>query len=202
MTDHTGVVIWKAQYKAWGECKVEQAKSDFFENSEIISNNIRFQGQYFDGETGLHYNRYCYYSPYVGRFISKDPIGLLGGSNIYAYAPNPVGWVDQLGLAKTPTRTLQKNWKNYVGCKHTNLDIHHGFPEEYAERFKNIAGIDVNNPQYYYNLPKEKHTKSPGIHTNSSRTGQNWNKTWGGILNQVEAMNLSQAESKEILEQR
>lgn len=202
MSNKTGAIVWKAQYKAWGECKVEQAKSDFFENSEIISNNIRFQGQYFDGETGLHYNRYRYYSPYVGRFISKDPIGLLGGSNIYAYAPNPVGWVDQLGLAKTPTRTLQKNWKNYVGCKHTNSDIHHGFPEEYAERFKNIAGIDVNNPQYYYNLPKEKHTKSPGIHTNSSRTGQNWNKTWGGILNQVEAMNLSQAESKEILEQR
>ncbi|HGH3691113.1 TPA: RHS repeat-associated core domain-containing protein, partial [Acinetobacter baumannii] len=43
--------------------------------------------------------------------------------------------------------------------------------------------------------------KSPSIHTNSSSTGQNWNKTWGGILNQVEAMNLSQAESKEILEQ-
>ncbi len=202
MSNQTGAIVWKAQYKAWGECKLEQAKSDFFDNSEIISNNIRFQGQYFDGETGLHYNRYRYYSPYVGRFISKDPIGLLGGSNIYAYAPNPVGWVDQLGLAKTPTRTLQKNWKNYVGCKHTNSDIHHGFPEEYAERFKNIAGIDVNNPQYYYNLPKEKHTKSPGIHTNSSRTGQNWNKTWGGILNQVEAMNLSQAESKEILEQR
>ncbi|ADI91352.1 hypothetical protein AOLE_12325 [Acinetobacter oleivorans DR1] len=202
MTDYTGAIIWKAEYKAWGECKAEKAKSNFFENIEIISNNIRFQGQYFDEETGLHYNRYRYYSPYVGRFISKDPIGLLGGSNIYAYAPNPVGWVDQLGLAKTPTRTLQKNWKNYVGCKHTNSDIHHGFPEEYAERFKNIAGIDVNNPQYYYNLPKEKHTKSPGIHTNSSRTGQNWNKTWGGILNQVEAMNLSQAESKEILEQR
>ena len=202
MSNQTGAIVWKAQYKAWGECKVEQAKSDFFENSEIISNNIRFQGQYFDWETGLHYNRYRYYSPYVGRFINKDPIGLLGGSNIYAYAPNPVGWVDQLGLAKTPTRTLQKNWKNYVGCKHTNSDIHHGFPEEYAERFKNIAGIDVNNPQYYYNLPKEKHTKSPGIHTNSSRTGQNWSKTWGGILNQVEAMNLSQAESKEILEQR
>ncbi|MFH4180811.1 RHS repeat-associated core domain-containing protein, partial [Acinetobacter baumannii] len=73
-------------------------KSDFFENSETISNNIRFQGQYFDQETGLHYNRYRYYLPYVGHFISKDPIGLLGGDNVYAYAPNPVGWIDPLGL--------------------------------------------------------------------------------------------------------
>ncbi|HFK9537954.1 RHS repeat-associated core domain-containing protein [Acinetobacter baumannii] len=37
------------------------------------------KGQYFDEETVLHYNRYRYYSPYVGRFVSKDPIGLLGG---------------------------------------------------------------------------------------------------------------------------
>ena len=79
MTDNTGAIIWKAEYKAWGECKAERAKSNFFEKSEIISNNIRFQGQYFDEETGLHYNRYRYYSPYVGRFVSKDPIGLLGG---------------------------------------------------------------------------------------------------------------------------
>lgn len=99
MSNQTGAIVWKAQYKAWGECKVEQAKSDFFENSEIISNNIRFQGQYFDGETGLHYNRYRYYSPYVGRFISKDPIGLLGGFNVYAYAPNPNNWIDPLGLS-------------------------------------------------------------------------------------------------------
>ncbi|MDH2592472.1 RHS repeat-associated core domain-containing protein [Acinetobacter nosocomialis] len=98
MTDHTGAIIWKAEYKAWGECKAEKAKSNFFENSEIISNNIRFQGQYFDEETGLHYNRYRYYSPYVGRFVSKDPIGLLGGHNVYAYAPNSIAWIDPLGL--------------------------------------------------------------------------------------------------------
>ena len=55
MSDHTGSIIWKAEYKAWGECKAEKAKSSFFENSEIISNNIHFQGQYFDQETGLHY---------------------------------------------------------------------------------------------------------------------------------------------------
>ena len=61
--------------------------------------NLRFQGQYFDEETGLHYNRFRYYDPDVGRFVSQDPIGLLGGDNLYQYAPNPSGWVDQLGLA-------------------------------------------------------------------------------------------------------
>jgi uncharacterized protein RhaS with RHS repeats len=48
----------------------------------------------------LHNNRYRYYDPQVGRFISKDPIGFAGELNVYAYAPNPVEWVDPLGLAK------------------------------------------------------------------------------------------------------
>ena len=99
MSDQSGAVIWKAEYKAWAECKTEKVKSSFFENSEIISNNIRFQGQYFDQETGLHYNRYRYYSPYVGRFVSKDPIGLLGGNNNYQYTQNPIDWMDPLGLS-------------------------------------------------------------------------------------------------------
>ncbi len=103
MTDHTGAIIWKAEYKAWGECKAERAKSNFFENSEIISNNIRFQGQYFDEETGLHYNRYRYYSPYVGRFVSKDPIKHIGGFNLYQYANNSTGWTDPFGLSAVNT---------------------------------------------------------------------------------------------------
>ncbi|ERH70958.1 hypothetical protein N173_14035 [Acinetobacter baumannii EGD-HP18] len=116
MTDYTGSIIWKAEYKAWGECKAEKAKSNFFENSEIISNNIRFQGQYFDKETGLHYNRNRYYSPYVGRFISKDPIGLLGGSNMYQYAPNPIVWIDPLSLTKIFNKKT-----THIGTK-TNIE--------------------------------------------------------------------------------
>ena len=125
ITDHTGAIIWKAEYKAWGECKTEKAKSSFFENSEIISNNIRFQGQYFDEETGLHYNRYRYYSPYVGRFISKDPIGLWGGINVYQYASSSISWVDPLGLQKSG-KQKQGSAKPEEGtpkktCPHSNV---------------------------------------------------------------------------------
>lgn len=141
MTDHTGAIIWKAEYKAWGECKAEEAKSNFFENSEIISNNIRFQGQYFDEETGLHYNRYRYYSPYVGRFVSKDPIGLLGGNNVYVYAKNPITWIDSKGLCST---TLNRN---LGGVKGDHLQAHHIIPEEiWAKRkdFLDDIGIGGN----------------------------------------------------------
>ncbi|MFM9924406.1 RHS repeat-associated core domain-containing protein [Variovorax sp. H27-G14] len=64
-----------------------------------LKNPIRFQGQYLDEETGLHYNRHRYYDPVVGRFVSKDPIGLLGGINLHQYVLDPTQWIDPLGLA-------------------------------------------------------------------------------------------------------
>ncbi|WP_442965038.1 RHS repeat-associated core domain-containing protein [Pseudomonas sp. JH-2] len=48
--------------------------------------NLRFQGQYFDAEPGLHYNTFRYYDPVVGRFVGKDPRALAGGTNLYQYA--------------------------------------------------------------------------------------------------------------------
>ncbi|KLN57362.1 RHS repeat-associated core domain-containing protein [Variovorax paradoxus] len=98
LTDHKGRIAWSAQYKAWGEAK--QAISEAGRKAGF-RNPIRFQGQYFDGETGLHYNRYRYYDSVSGRFVSKDPIGLFGGIHLQQYAPNPVEWIDPLGLNRT-----------------------------------------------------------------------------------------------------
>ena len=61
---------------------------------------FRFPGQYEDEETGLCYNRYRYYDPDLGRFVSADPVGLLGGMNVFSYAPSAVGWRDPLGLTR------------------------------------------------------------------------------------------------------
>ena len=77
-----------------------------------VENNLRFQGQYFDEETGLHYNRFRYYSPDTGQFINQDPIGLLGGLNNYQYAANPVLWIDPLGLCKQQTVSVQPQAAN------------------------------------------------------------------------------------------
>jgi RHS repeat-associated protein len=90
LSDKAGKIVWKAHYKTYGNLAVKEV--------EEVENNLRFQGQYFDEETGLHYNRHRYYNPSSGQFISQDPIGLLGGVNGYQYAPNPVGWVDPFGL--------------------------------------------------------------------------------------------------------
>ncbi len=54
--------------------------------------------QYFDVETELHYNRFRYYEQNIGRFCSQDPIGLLGGPNLFQYGPNPINFIDPWGL--------------------------------------------------------------------------------------------------------
>ena len=93
--------------KRWRELKdaeepqnTPEAVNDPSVWGEQTDQSIRFQGQWHDPETGLHYNRFRYYDPDVGRFIHQDPIGLLGGNNLYQYAANPIGWIDVLGLNK------------------------------------------------------------------------------------------------------
>jgi len=106
LTGADGSVVWRAVYRAWGNTlRIEQAA---VENAEPIYQPLRYQGQYFDAETGLHYNRFRYYDPDAGRFVSQDPIGLAGGVNLYQYAPNPLSWVDPLGLSKCDPDTSTK----------------------------------------------------------------------------------------------
>ncbi|PNL56487.1 RHS repeat-associated core domain-containing protein [Providencia stuartii] len=75
---------------------------------------MRFQGQYFDKETGLHYNTFRYYAPDLGRFTQQDPIGLAGGLNLYQYAPNPLTWVDPWGLDYTTWQIHSPGYNDIV----------------------------------------------------------------------------------------
>ncbi|MGF6225531.1 RHS repeat-associated protein [Pseudomonas frederiksbergensis] len=97
LTDFGGEIVWSAKYNAYG--KVTHLA---FGGGEQLEQPLRFQGQYFDTESGLHYNRHRYYDPEVGRYLTPDPIKLAGGLNQYQYTPNPTGWVDPLGLACLP----------------------------------------------------------------------------------------------------
>ena len=60
---------------------------------------LRLPGQWYDEESGLHYNRHRYYDPQQGRYITQDPIGLAGGWNLYQYPLDPVSDIDPLGLS-------------------------------------------------------------------------------------------------------
>ncbi|MGB0911752.1 MAG: RHS repeat-associated core domain-containing protein, partial [Nitrospirales bacterium] len=87
-----GLVAWTQNLDDWGN----QVDSHGASDGRIA---FRFPGQYADGESGLYYNRYRYYDPQAGQYLSPDPIGLAGGANLYIYCPNPVNWVDPFGLS-------------------------------------------------------------------------------------------------------
>ncbi|MCF5109268.1 type IV secretion protein Rhs, partial [Pseudomonas gessardii] len=94
LTNAQGKIVWSAHYRAYGQI----ARLDV----DTVDNPLRFQGQYFDRESGLHYNRHRYYNPDNGRYLTPDPVKLAGGLNGYLYVPNPTGWVDPLGLNSCP----------------------------------------------------------------------------------------------------
>jgi RHS repeat-associated protein len=98
ITNSSGSVVWKASYTPFGKAQTSVS---------TIENNIRFPGQYFDSETGLHYNWNRYYQPETGRYVTPDPIGLAGGVNPYIYTDaNPINWTDRLGLEARRLREL------------------------------------------------------------------------------------------------
>jgi RHS repeat-associated protein len=96
--DRDGQCVWYARrIDPYGLVAVRQ--------DARLEYNLRWPGHYFDPETGLHYNRYRYYDPTLGRYLQSDPIGHEGSPvNLYAYCPNPLVQVDVLGLAH-PGRT-------------------------------------------------------------------------------------------------
>ncbi|MET9622719.1 DUF6531 domain-containing protein [Streptomyces sp. NPDC006464] len=86
-----GDIAWKARSTAWGATQWGRDGTAY--------TPLRQPGQYFDPETGLHYNVNRYYAPDLGRYITPDPLGLAPAPNHYAYVPNPFTLSDPLGLA-------------------------------------------------------------------------------------------------------
>ncbi|MGY5359883.1 RHS repeat-associated core domain-containing protein, partial [Cronobacter dublinensis] len=92
VTDSDGQTVWRGQFSTWGKTERELSVPQW-----QVPQNLRFQGQYLDRESGLHYNLFRYYDPVAGRYTQMDPIGLAGGLNTYSYVGDPLTWVDPLG---------------------------------------------------------------------------------------------------------
>jgi RHS repeat-associated protein len=91
LISQSGQEVWSATYDAFGNATTNPAYT--------LVNNLRFPGQYYDQETGLHNNWMRYYNSATGRYITSDPIGLSGGINMYAYVGgDPLSFIDPLGL--------------------------------------------------------------------------------------------------------
>jgi len=96
ISDANNVTLWAWESTPFGETA---ANEDVDGDGNLFGYHLRFPGQYYDEETGLHYNYFRDYDPSTGRYITSDPIGLAGGLNTYLYASaNPHLYTDPYGL--------------------------------------------------------------------------------------------------------
>ena len=124
MTDKDGNLLWFGNYTGWGRLKEETKVTD------SAYQPFRLQNQYYDHETGLHYNFFRYYEPDAGRFVNQDPIGLFWGSNFYAFAPNTTKWIDTLGWFKYHGNWCGPDWTGGREEQYSKLRDNNGY---YAE---------------------------------------------------------------------
>ncbi|MBF1618154.1 MAG: RHS repeat-associated core domain-containing protein [Prevotella sp.] len=108
--DSKGEVVWDCILDIYGEVFRLRGKRDFIP--------FRFQGQYEDQETGLYYNRFRYYSPHAGNYISQDPIGLTGGNpTLYGYVRDSNIQIDSFGLDAIPNK-VAGNAREAIALEH------------------------------------------------------------------------------------
>jgi RHS repeat-associated protein len=93
MYDESGRLTWKMRLDVFGTAT--------FDAGRAAECPWRWSGQYADSEDSLVYNRFRYYDPQRGSFVSADPVGLLGGTNLFAYVPDPTSTSDPFGLGAT-----------------------------------------------------------------------------------------------------
>ncbi|WP_051093878.1 RHS repeat domain-containing protein [Streptomyces sp. MspMP-M5] len=125
LLSESGDIAWRTRSTLWGTTAWSREATAY--------TPLRFPGQYFDAESGLHYNFHRYYDPGTGRYLSPDPLGLSPAPNPLAYVDNPHHWTDPLGLA--PYRDLYHGTtksgaeaiiKNGVGPTHSKRNMDFG----------------------------------------------------------------------------
>lgn len=151
MTDIHGNLLWYAEYTAW--CRLKKDERVYKDAHQPF----RLQNQYFDEETGLHYNPIRYYEPNAGRFVNQELIGLWGGENLYAFAPNTQKQFDPLGLSNAPGACNNPcdndslDWTSHGG-KHVPPK-NSGLKSEKLQKMVNLQNINL---KFIVNHQKEQ----------------------------------------------
>ncbi|MFE8946539.1 polymorphic toxin type 30 domain-containing protein [Streptomyces sp. NPDC007856] len=112
LIDEQGDIAWRTRSTLWG--------TTAWATDSTTYTPLRFPGQYYDPETGLHYNHFRHYDPETARYATPDPLGLEPSPNPIAYVSNPHAWADPLGLSPYPPRIKDGGWDLR---NHNPLDI-------------------------------------------------------------------------------
>ncbi len=120
-----GTVLWAAGMRLWGRIdrlwSIRTASGNAAPALTVTAQldvPIRFQGQWEDAETGLFYNRFRYYDPESGGYLSPDPLGLMGGERSFGYVADPMGDIDPRGLNAALRRALGMTTGNGMQAHH------------------------------------------------------------------------------------
>jgi RHS repeat-associated protein len=154
--DDAGQPVWSARIDPYGKAQVDPGSR--------VNMPLRFPGHYFDQETGLHYNRFRYFSPELGRYLQSDPAGQIGGINVYAYPSNPLTGVDIDGLSATTTKKPRKQPKAKsskipeVGCK---KDLPPGLSDEQVKAELEKKAKAMQNAMYLAQEAGHKEVRAP-----------------------------------------
>jgi RHS repeat-associated protein len=157
MYDEKGQLTWEARLDIYG-------KVSTFAGRSLDDCPFRYQGQYEDSETGLYYNRFRYYLPEEGIYLSQDPIGLNGGNALYTYVHNSNNYVDVFGLAEANNGAAPQ----HGGVGHNkiiNTDIAQLRRNGATNIRKNQQQVDINGNTVGKNRPDIQFDKN-GIHYN------------------------------------
>ncbi len=177
VTAADGTLVWAGYQAGFGE-----NRGDISNSGAYFEQPLRLPGQYYDEETGLHYNLFRYYAPECGRFVSQDPISIRGGLNLYRYAPNPITWIDPWGLAKGDYGKMPTfpGWQK-----------HHNIPQNMATHSAIVdSGFDIHNSRNITTLPKTgsidtARTVHSGMHTGD------YDRMVKNALDQIDSLNAS-----------
>ena len=211
LTDEQGHIVWAAEYKVWGRTEplrisatgtddpdpydlnrfwpggprdLKARSSSTTQALNQVEQNLRFQGQYFDHESGLHYNRFRYYDAQTGRFVHQDPIGLFGGENLYFFGPNPLDWIDLFGLARC-RKTSYPTWmKTRKGQQR-----HHLIPHELKDHSVfAMSGMNINAAHNMMYLPAQPDGSGKATHSNFKIGGCPHNDYNGKVADKLDKL--------------
>ena len=179
-SDETGEEVWRTDHDTYGQTTDSTAQLTHPVTGQAFEPHLRFQGQYEDIETGLYQNRYRYYDPKAGRYISQDPIGLSGGLNTYQYCPNPVEHVDPLGLSSKEC-DFQVAKHGDMPSPRPGLQSHHGVMSAWMRH--HFPGYNPNQAPAVL-MPEANHRATFGVYNTwraETRKGMGGGFSWANV---------------------
>jgi RHS repeat-associated protein len=190
LVDDQGEVAWRTRRTLWG--------ATAWNRSATTYTPLRFPGQYYDPETGLHYNYFRLYDPETARYTAPDPLGLDPAPNPVTYVENPYTWSDPLGLegCKIRISPVASDWATKGAHMHIGKSEVRVYPtgdggigvEGILLRTGMASARDVETARKA--LMEDPDLRADLIEKARSATEHMNNHNWGNSLNRAAEMNF------------